>query len=235
MRKKGSFFALFLLIVFCLASLVLKYDYAQQSTPQAKDQAHQADIEKEPEKIIPSPKNIKESTAIYVFLVWTWIGIFVLIYILRLKIKEVGKNNHILSQQEIMALWKDIKENAKGKSSKNKSHDDLAKDLERLMFEEEPGLKGTFSKDRLSPLFETQEVSCGRVLEFRHAIMDAHQTMANRDPFVYYHTLYVHRLLDVSSCIHYRYRLRGVYRSLLVYISSGVHYVYPGKRGTART
>jgi len=95
MRKKGRFFALFLLIVFCLASFVLKYDYAQQSTPQAKDKATQAEKEKELEKIIPSPKNIKESTAIYVFLVWMWVGIFVLIYILRLKIKEVDRLNKI--------------------------------------------------------------------------------------------------------------------------------------------
>lgn len=95
MRKKGSFFALFLLIVFCLASFALKYDYAQQSTPQAKDQATQTGEKKEPEKIIPSPKNIKESTAIYVFLVWMWVAVFVLIYILRLKIKEVDRLNKI--------------------------------------------------------------------------------------------------------------------------------------------
>lgn len=91
MRRKGRFFTLFLLIVLCLASCVLKYGYAQQTTPQAKDQESQAEKEKEPEKIIPSPKNIKESTAIYVFLVWMWVAIFVLVYILKLKIKEVDR------------------------------------------------------------------------------------------------------------------------------------------------
>ena len=95
MRRKGRFFALLLLIVFCFACFALKYDYAQKSTPQAKDQATQAEKEKEPEKIIPSPRNIKESTAIYVFLAWLWVGIFVLIYILRLKIKEVDRLHKI--------------------------------------------------------------------------------------------------------------------------------------------
>ena len=52
MRKKGRFFALFLLVVFCLVSFVLKYDYAQQSTPQAKDQAVQTGEKEEPEKIM---------------------------------------------------------------------------------------------------------------------------------------------------------------------------------------
>ena len=95
MKRKGSFFALFLLIVFCLVSLVLNYGYALQITPQAKDQAVQAEKEKEPEKIIPSPKDIKESTAIYVFLVWMWVAVFVLIYILILKIKEVDRLHRI--------------------------------------------------------------------------------------------------------------------------------------------
>ncbi|MFB0566298.1 MAG: hypothetical protein ACETWK_11570 [Candidatus Aminicenantaceae bacterium] len=52
----------------------------------------QASIEKnseaEPARITYSPKNIKESTAVYVFLGWIWLAIFVLIYIFRLKIKE---------------------------------------------------------------------------------------------------------------------------------------------------
>jgi len=95
MKRKGSFFVWFLLMVLCLASLVLKYGYALQITPQAKDQAVQAEKEKEPEKIMPSPKNIKESTAIYVFLVWMWVAVFVLIYILILKIKEVDRLHRI--------------------------------------------------------------------------------------------------------------------------------------------
>ena len=98
MRRKGRFYSVFLLIVFCFVCLVLKCGYAQQSTLQAKDpttvQAEkEKEPEKEPEKIVPSPKNIKESTAIYVFLVWMWVAIFVLVYILMLKIKEVDRLN----------------------------------------------------------------------------------------------------------------------------------------------
>ena len=44
-----------------------------------------------PEKIIPAFKNIKEQTATYVFLGWIWVCIFVLIYILWNKIKEVDR------------------------------------------------------------------------------------------------------------------------------------------------
>lgn len=99
MRRRGRFFTLFLLIVLCLASFAVKYDYALQDIPLAKDQESQAEKEKErekePEKIIPSPKNIKESTAIYVFLVWMWVAVFVLVYILKLKIKEVDRLHRI--------------------------------------------------------------------------------------------------------------------------------------------
>lgn len=45
----------------------------------------------EPDKIIAGPKNIKEKTAVYFFLGWMWVAIGVLIYILRLKIKEVDR------------------------------------------------------------------------------------------------------------------------------------------------
>lgn len=52
-------------------------------------------VVKEPEKIIPSPKNIKESTAIYIFVGWVWLSIIVLIFILRAKIKEVDRLHRI--------------------------------------------------------------------------------------------------------------------------------------------
>ncbi len=73
----------------------MNYDFAQQNNPKVKDKATQAEEEKEPGKIIPSPKNIKESTAIYVFLAWMWVAIFVLVYILVLKIKEVDRLHKI--------------------------------------------------------------------------------------------------------------------------------------------
>ncbi len=45
----------------------------------------------EADKLVPSPENIKEGIGIYVFLGWTWLSIIVLIYFLRLKIKEVDR------------------------------------------------------------------------------------------------------------------------------------------------
>jgi hypothetical protein len=45
----------------------------------------------EPEKVLGSPKDIKEETAIYVFLGWLWLSILVLIYLLRLKIRECDR------------------------------------------------------------------------------------------------------------------------------------------------
>lgn len=47
------------------------------------------------EKIVPTPKNIKEAIGIYVFVVWLWLSILVLIFILRLKIKEADRLYHL--------------------------------------------------------------------------------------------------------------------------------------------
>jgi cytochrome b6 len=45
----------------------------------------------EADKIVAAPQNIKESTAIYVFLGGIWLSIAVLTYLLRLKIKETDR------------------------------------------------------------------------------------------------------------------------------------------------
>ena len=42
----------------------------------------------QPESVVPSPANIRESTAISVFIGWMWLSIGVLVYLLRLKIME---------------------------------------------------------------------------------------------------------------------------------------------------
>ena len=60
---------------------------AQQ--PPAKDKA--ALVQVQPEKIVHGPRNIKERTAIYVFVGWLWAAIVVLIYITRLEIKEADR------------------------------------------------------------------------------------------------------------------------------------------------
>ena len=89
--KRNS--ALFLMVFFLLSFFVLKVDFAQQVVQEEQNKLPQA--EEDAEKIVPSPANIKESTGIYIFLAWMWIAIFVLIYILRLKIKEVDRLNNL--------------------------------------------------------------------------------------------------------------------------------------------
>lgn len=54
-------------------------------------QGEKAQVEENPEKIVPSPKDIKEKTAIYVFVAWMWAVIIVLLFILRLKTKEADR------------------------------------------------------------------------------------------------------------------------------------------------
>ncbi len=48
-------------------------------------------IEDDVETIVPAPSGIKQATAIYVFLGWIWLSIGILIFFLRLKIKEVDR------------------------------------------------------------------------------------------------------------------------------------------------
>ena len=48
-------------------------------------------IADEVETIVPGPTDIKQTTAIYVFLGWIWLSIGILIFFLRLKIKEVDR------------------------------------------------------------------------------------------------------------------------------------------------
>jgi hypothetical protein len=91
----SSFLSLFTITADAYAAKISfsAFDLAQQTAPPAKSREAQAKAqpEKPPEKIIPAPRNIKESTAIYVFLGWMWLSIAVLIYIIRLKIKEADR------------------------------------------------------------------------------------------------------------------------------------------------
>jgi len=89
MKKKGKCGAAFILIFCCILFSLFSQSLSQPASPQEK--AKETEVEKVPEKIVPSPQNIKEKTAIYVFLAWIWISIFVLIYFLRLKIREADR------------------------------------------------------------------------------------------------------------------------------------------------
>ncbi len=84
-----KFLGMFLVVSLFLSFFILEFSFAQQVTQEEQEETIQA--KEDQEKIVPSAKNIKESTGIYVFVAWMWIAIFVLIYILRLKIKEVDR------------------------------------------------------------------------------------------------------------------------------------------------
>lgn len=87
--RKAKFPGVFLLSIFFLSFFLPELDFAQQVAQEVQEEIIQAkDVQ---QKIIPSPQNIKEQTGIYVFLAWMWIAIVVLIYILRLKIREVDR------------------------------------------------------------------------------------------------------------------------------------------------
>ncbi len=83
------FLGTFLLAVLFLSFFIPEFNFAQQV--RQEEQEEKIQVKDDQEKIIPSPQNIKESTGIYVFVAWMWIAIFVLIYILRLKIREVDR------------------------------------------------------------------------------------------------------------------------------------------------
>jgi hypothetical protein len=79
-----------ILFVFLACSFFLSASsLAQQAAPPAKAQEIQAQAQ--PEKIVAAFQNIKESSRTYVFLGWMWLSIAVLIYFLRLKIKEADR------------------------------------------------------------------------------------------------------------------------------------------------
>ncbi len=79
--------------VILLAVAGLGLGLAQQVPPE--EPVQEEVVVEEQGKIIPGPKDIKEKTAIYVFLGWMWISIIVLVYILKLKINEVDRLLHI--------------------------------------------------------------------------------------------------------------------------------------------
>jgi hypothetical protein len=88
-RIRKKFLAMPLLLVFLFVLFFIQSQFGQEAKP--AEQSIAAKQEKSPEKIVPSPANIKEAMRIYVFLAWMWLSIIVLIYFLRLKIKEVDR------------------------------------------------------------------------------------------------------------------------------------------------
>jgi hypothetical protein len=85
---RHKFVLIILVGLILLNSLLSTPLWAQQSEQSPEPQT---ETEETQEVIEPAPKDIKEAIGISVFLGWMWLSIFVLIYILRQKIKEVDR------------------------------------------------------------------------------------------------------------------------------------------------
>jgi len=91
---KTSLLILFTLAVCCsgFAAEAVDHPWAQEPEQMTPTQAEK--IEPSPnleEEIHAGPKDIKEEIGIYVFLGWLWFSIFVMIYLLRQKIRELDR------------------------------------------------------------------------------------------------------------------------------------------------
>jgi len=87
MKKKLLVLLLLISVLFWATWLV-----AQKAVSEQESNLKKATEEK---TVTPSPKSIKEKTAIFVFIGWMWLSIVVLIFILRAKIREVDRLNLI--------------------------------------------------------------------------------------------------------------------------------------------
>ena len=81
---------LILLALSCFLLLFNPFIYAQEQQDKPAETEIQ-DLNENTNAAKPGQKNIKDKIALYVFLAWVWITIFVSIYFLRLKIIEVDR------------------------------------------------------------------------------------------------------------------------------------------------
>jgi hypothetical protein len=84
----------FFIFILCFGLIFLTWAGAslclgQQDTEQSVTSDPQK--KEEPEKIVGAPKDVKQKLGIWVFVGWMWISVVVLIYFLRLKIKEADR------------------------------------------------------------------------------------------------------------------------------------------------
>ena len=89
MTKKHRSIAWLVMLISLWALILVGPGFTQQVIPGEKNEITQE--EESQDKIIPGPQTIKESTGIFVFIAWMWLAIFVLVYILSLKVKEVDR------------------------------------------------------------------------------------------------------------------------------------------------
>ena len=89
MTKKHKSIAWLVMLISLWVLVLVGPGFTQQVIPGEKNEITQE--EESLDKIIPGPQTIKESTGIFVFVAWMWLAIFVLVYILSLKVKEVDR------------------------------------------------------------------------------------------------------------------------------------------------
>lgn len=88
-KKRLSFLLAAFLFLLLLSWVGVSYCSVEQDVAQAKTSTPQE--KEEPEKIVGAPQDAKQKTGILVFVGWMWISVFVIIYFLRLKIKEADR------------------------------------------------------------------------------------------------------------------------------------------------
>lgn len=86
---QNVFFLWALLLLFLFSWAFVPPSPAQQEV--RKENTEEIQANEEPEKVVGAPQDIKEKTGILVFVAWMWISIAVLVYFLRLKIKETDR------------------------------------------------------------------------------------------------------------------------------------------------
>ena len=86
-REKAGRLAFFIFLI--VGFFLPVFSLARQEAPPVKTPEMQAPAQSE--KSVAAPQNIKEASRIYVFLGWMWVSIVVLIYFLRLKIREADR------------------------------------------------------------------------------------------------------------------------------------------------
>jgi hypothetical protein len=84
----------FWLILIALSWTITPYLAAGEHQDAPKTKAQTPAKGSEQVTIHPSPKNIREKAAVFVFIAWLWLSIGILIYILRLKVKEADRMFH---------------------------------------------------------------------------------------------------------------------------------------------
>ncbi|MFC2169568.1 hypothetical protein ACFLRM_03230 [Acidobacteriota bacterium] len=89
MKKKPLKLQVLFLFIFCLLVVLFmdkSFGFQGGHLPVRTE-----DSENPVEKISAAPSGIKEAMGIYFFIAWMWLSIFILVYILRLKIKEADR------------------------------------------------------------------------------------------------------------------------------------------------